>query len=605
MSSLQALLHKLKNALRLLPALRLVWQSSPGWTSIYIFLLLAQGIVPVVQLYLTKLIIDTVSISVTSTDRASNFSQLIILIALTGAVTLVSIGFTSGAELVNTAQSQQIENYMSKIIHAKSIEVDLEYYENPQYFDTLQRAQEEATYRPKQILNNLVEAAQNAISLVAMVGLLLSLHWGVAGVLFVAAIPAVLVRVKFAKIMYHWHRKRTAIDRETEYLSWLLTGNLFAKEIRLFDLGALFSRRFDKLRQQLYRENMEISTKRFLASLGAQAAAVILMLTAYSFIIYQTFLGILRIGDLVLYYQALQRGQEALKGVLSSLSSLYEDNLFLVNLYEFLELKPNIVQTVHPKPIPQNMATGIVCDRVNFQYPNSTRQALHDISLTIKPGEIVALVGENGSGKTTLIKLLCRLYDPTSGRIAIDGIDIRNFDIIELRRQFSIIFQDYVKYYFTVRENIRLGNIDIPPTHESIIAAARRSGADLAIARLPQGYDTMLGNWFDQGEELSIGQWQKVALARAFLRNSSVIVLDEPTSAMDAKAEAEVFEGFRQLIQGQTAILISHRLSTVKMADRIYVMTDGSIVESGSHEELVRLGGTYANLFEIQAQHYR
>jgi ATP-binding cassette, subfamily B, bacterial len=591
---------KLRKALRLLPALRLVWKSSPGWTTIYIFLLIAQGILPVLQLYLTKLIIDTVSISITSTDRASNFSQLVIFIALTGVVTLVSTVCVSSAELVNTAQSQQVTDYMSSIIHAKSIEVDLEYYENPQYFDTLQRAQEEASYRPKQILNNLVDAGQNVISLVAMVGLLLSLHWGVASVLFVAAIPSVLVRVKFADIMYHWQRKRTEFERQSEYLNWLMTGDIFAKEIRLFDLGSLFSGRFDKLRRQLYEENMAITTKRFLATLGAQATAVILMLTAYSFIIYQTFLGLLRIGDLVLYYQALQRGQEALKGVLSSLSALYEDNLFLVNLYEFLDLQPNIVQVTPPKPIPKNMATGIVLEHVNFQYSNSTRKALQDINLTIKPGEIIALVGENGSGKTTLIKLLCRLYDPTS-----DGIDIRDFDIAELRCQFSIIFQDYVKYYFTARENIRLGNTGIPLTNDNIIAAARRSGADEVITSLPQGYETMLGNWFEHGEELSIGQWQKIALARAFLRNSQVIVLDEPTSAMDAKAESEVFEGFRQLIKGQTAILISHRLSTVKMADRIYVMAKGSIIESGPHEELIQLGGIYANLFETQAQHYR
>ncbi len=605
MSSTQSLRTKLQKALRLLPALRLVWKSSPGWTSIYICLLIVQGILPVLQLYLTKLIIDTVSLSITSTEKASNFSQLIIFIALTGAVTLVNTICASSAELVNTAQSQQVTDYMSSIIHAKSVEVDLEYYENPKYFDTLRRAQEEASHRPKQILNNLVDACQNVISLVAMVGLLLSLHWGVAGILFVAAIPAVLVRVKFADIMYHWQRKRTEFERQSEYFNWLLTGDIFAKEIRLFDLGSLFSRRFDKLRRQLYQENMAITTKRFLATLAAQSTAVILMLTAYSFIIYQTFLGILRIGDLVLYYQALQRGQESLKGVLSSLSSLYEDNLFLVNLYEFLDLKPNIVQIAHPKPVPTNMATGIVFENVNFQYSNSTRQALHDINLTIKPGEIVALVGENGSGKTSLVKLLCRLYDPTSGSITIDGIDIRCFDIVELRRQFSIIFQDYVRYFFTARENIRLGNSEIPLTHESIIAAAQRSGADEAIATLPQGYDTMLGNWFEHGEELSIGQWQKVALARAFLRNSQVIVLDEPTSAMDAKAESEVFEGFRQLIKGQTAILISHRLSTVKMADRIYVMAKGRIMESGTHQELIQSCGIYANLFETQAQHYR
>jgi ATP-binding cassette subfamily B protein len=313
---------------------------------------------------------------------------------------------------------------------------------------------------------------------------------------------------------------------------------------------------------------------------------------------------VLRLGDLVLYYQALQRGQGNIKGLLNSLSGLYEDNLFLANLYEFLDIKPKLIDPPNPKPIPHPMKTGIEFKNVGFQYSTTTRKALKNINLTIKPGEVVALVGENGSGKTTLIKLLCRLYDPTQGRITIDGIDLSQFKTEELRRQISVIFQDYAKYHFTAQENIWLGNIDLPPQSDSIIKAAKRSGADDVITKLPKGYDTILGKLFDKGEELSIGQWQKVALARAFLRDSQLIVLDEPTSAMDPKAEYEVFEKFRQLIKNQSAILISHRLSTVKMADRIYVMDNGTIVEGGTHEELMKLSGTYAHLFEIQASQY-
>ena len=596
---------KIQGALRLLPALRLVWQAAPGWTVVYVALLLIQGILPIALLYLTKLIIDTVVASATATNRADLFQQLLVLFVETGAVILFTTFCNALTELVNTAHSQRITDYMSSIVHAKSIEVDLEYYENPQYFDTLQRAQQEASYRPNSILNHLVLVAQNAISLIAMVGLLLSLHWAIAGVLFVAAIPSVMVRVKFADIMYHWHHRRTGMERQADYLSWLLTGDSFAEEIRLFDLGRLFSQRFDGLRHQLYKETLAISSKRFLASLAAQTFASLVMIAAYGIVVYQAFLKILLIGDLVLYYQALQRGQEALRGLLGNLSNLYEDNLFLSNLYEFLALKPKTVQPPNPHPVPRPMQTGIVFNHVSFQYSTSTRQVLQDINITIRPGEVVALVGENGSGKTTLIKLLCRLYDPTQGSITIDGMDLRQFDIAQLRRQISVIFQDYVKYHFTARENIWLGNIDLDPMHDSVIAAARRSGADAVIDTLPQGYETVLGNLFDQGEELSIGQWQKVALARSFLRDSQVIVLDEPTSALDPKAEYEVFQKFRQLIETQSAILISHRLSTVKMADRIYVMNQGSIVESGTHDQLIQRGELYAQLFEIQAQNYR
>ena len=596
---------KLKVAIRFLPALRLVWQSSPGWTIARLVLVVLQGLLPLVMIYLAKLIIDTVTINFRSSDPEQVFSQVLPLIILAGVAAIFNSFCQSLNELVNTAHSQKVTDYMQGIIHAKSVEADLEYYENAKYHDALQRAQQEAPYRPPQILNRLAQLGQNFISLVAMLGLLISLHWGIIGVLLVATIPAVFVKVEYSRTMYAWQRERTQLQRQSMYLGWMLTDERFAKETRLFDLGHWFSDEYDKIRQKLYQEKLKISTKRFISFFLTQAFAGIIIFAVFALIIYQTIQGVLLLGDLVLYYQALQRGQNNLKATLSSMSGLYEDNLFLANLYEFLDLKPKVAEPAQPKILPQSLKKGITFNNVNFHYADSSRQALKNINLTIKPGETIALVGENGSGKTTLIKLLCRLYDPTSGNITIDGMDLRSFKIADLRRQISVIFQDYAKYHFSAEENIRLGNTDITSGDTQIVSAARRSGADEVITKLPKGYDTILGKLFDTGEELSIGQWQKVALARAFLRDSQVVVLDEPTSAMDPKAEYEIFKKFREIIRGQTAILITHRLSTVRMADRIFVMEQGSIVESGSHQELMQSKGTYAHLFDTQAQNYR
>lgn len=596
---------KLQENLRFLPALRLVWQSSPRWTIARVFLLFFQGVLPLVSIYITKLIIDTATASLNTADKTTAFQQVLSLVVLAGGVTLLSTLCNSIAELVTTAHSMQVTDYMQGIIQAKSIEADLEYYENPLYYDTLQRAQQEAPYRPPQILNRLAQVGQSSISLIGMLGLLISLYWVILPVLFIAAIPAMLVRLKYSRIMYNWQREKTPLERQGMYLAWMLTSDQFAKEIRLFDLGKYFSKWYLRTRRQIYKESLKIFTGRSIANFAAEAIAGILIFAIYAFIIYQTINGVLRLGDLVLYHQALQRGQSDIKGLLGTVSALYEDNLFLANLYEFLDIQPKLIEPLHPVAFPQPMQGGIIVKNLSFQYSTTTRQALKDINLTVKPGEVIALVGENGSGKTTLIKLLCRLYDPSSGSITIDGVDMRDFKISDLRQSISVIFQDYAKYHFSAQDNIWLGNVNIEPHQDNIIHAARMSGADDVITKLPQGYNTILGKLFDKGEELSIGQWQKIALARAFLRNSQVIVLDEPTSAMDPKAEYEVFEKFRQLIKDQAAILISHRLSTVKMADRIYVMSGGTIVESGSHEELMELGGSYAFLFETQAQQYR
>ena len=597
--------RKIKESLHLLPAIRLVWQATPRWTIVRIVLILVLGILPLASLYLTKLIIDTITNTNLAAEVEVVIHEVLILVILAGSVLLVTTICQSFAELASTIQGQKIIDYTQSVIQAKAIEVDLEYYENPQYHDTLERAQEEAYYRPSQIVEDLIRVAQNTVLLIAMIGLLISLHWGIAGVLFVAAIPALLVKIKYAKILYYWYRQWTSMERQAEYLDWLLTGDTFAKEIRLFNLGNLFRERFRNLRAQIHQKTIQIDTKQTIASLIAKAIAGTLVFLAYTVIIRQTIEGAIAIGDLVLYHQAFQKGSNALQGLLGSLSGLYEDNLFIANLYEFLNFQPQIATSANPKLVPNPMQIGIRFENVNFQYRDSDRQALKDINLTLQPRQIIAFVGENGSGKTTLIKLLCRLYDPVSGNITIDGIDLRKFDLVDLRNQISVVFQDYVRYYFTARENVWLGNTNITPHTDRITIAAQKAGADEVIASLPRGYDTVLGKWFDGGEELSVGQWQKIALARSFLRDSQIIILDEPTSAIDPKAEEEIFLKFRQLIDNRTAILISHRLSTVKMADCIYVMHQGAIVERGTHDELMKQGGTYAHLFATQARYYQ
>jgi len=568
-------------------------------------LVVVQGVLPLASLYLMKLVVDTVTTGLVATDKAAAFGQVALLIGLAGGVALITALFRSLAGLVSEVQAQVITDHMSDVLHAKSIEVDLEYYESAQYYDKLHRAQREAPYRPTRILNGLVQVGQNSISLLAMAGLLFSFHWGIAAILFVATIPGLLVRLRYAGLAYRWQRQRTCAERQAWYFHWMLTGDVHAKEIRLFDLGTLFRQRFRDLRRRLRQERIRITTKRSMAELAAQVSATLAVFASYAFIAYRTVQGDITLGDLVMYYQAFQRGQGFLQQILSGLAGLYEDNLFLSNLYEFLDLKPRVVQPTHPRPVPRPMRTGIAFDHVSFQYPTGAKKVLEDINLHIRPGEVVALVGENGSGKTTLIKLLCRLYDPTNGTITLDGVDLRQFETTALRREISVIFQDYAQYHLTARENIWFGNATLPPDQERIVAAARHAGADEVIAELPQGYETILGKWFEDGEELSVGEWQKVALARAFLRDAQIIVLDEPTSDLDARAEYEVFKRFRQLAAGKTVILISHRFSTVRMADRIYVLEGGRIIESGSHDELVRLGGTYAHLFETQAQYYR
>ena len=568
-------------------------------------MVLLRGILPLASLYLIKLFVDSVTEGLAAPNQADALGEAAWFVVLLGVVAVISSACSTLATLVKRAQGHAVTDHMTSILHTKSIEVDLEYYENPEYYNTLHRAQREAASRPTQILSNFLQLAQNGISLVAVVGLLVWFNWWIAIVLVAASVPAILVQLRYGKKLYFWQREKTPAERESSYLNLMLTHDYYAKDIRLLNLGAYFIRRFRALRDKIRKERLNLDVKRSLYELGATALATIAAVGLNLYFAYQTFQGALTIGGLVMYFQAVQRGSGFLQNFINNLTSLYTSNLFLSNLYEFLDIEPKAVQATQPRAIRKPLKKGIVFERVKFQYPGGARKVLEDINLTIEPGEHVAFVGENGAGKTTLVKLLCRFYDPTDGRITLDGIDLRDLKLSDLQKETSVVFQDFAKYHLTARENIRLGNITLPSDSPRVIAAAQQAGIHSTLSMLPRGYDTTLGRWFDDGEELSMGEWQKIALARAFIRDAQIIILDEPTSAMDPRAEYELFERFHELTKERTAILISHRLSSVRMVDRVFVLKEGEIIESGPHDELLERNGEYAKLFNLQAQYYR
>ena len=598
-------LEKSKELFHLRRALALVWESARRWTIASLVLMVLQALLPLAVLYLVKLTIDAVAAGITAPDKAEAFREVLLLVLITGLVTLVIAACRAVATIIQEHQSQLVTDYVTDMIHRQSAAVDLAYYEDSRYHDTFYRAQQEAPHRPNQIVNNLTLLVQNSIALVGLAGLLIYLHWSIALVLFVAAVPAIIVKVRHSDRLYKWYNQRTETQRRVHDYHYMLTDILHAKELRLFNLGDIFRQRYRDLRAILRGERLELAKKRSGADLLAQAVAVLSLFGMIAYIAWQTLLGIVTLGSLVMYQQAFQRAQAALQGIMGGLAGLYEARLFLNHLYGFLDLEPQVAVPSNPLALPRPISKGIALEHVSFFYPLLEREVLKDINLTIGPGQVVALVGDNGAGKTTLAKLICRFYDPAAGRITIDGIDYRSFDARELRREITMIFQDYIQYPLTARENIWIGDILINPADDRITEAARQAGADQVISRLSGGYETMLGRRYDKGEEISIGEWQKIALSRAFLRDAQLIILDEPTSAMSARAEYEIFQSFKELLNGRSALLISHRFSTVLMADLICVMEEGCIVEQGSHRELIRQNNRYARMFEMQAQHYR
>ncbi len=585
-------------------AIELVWSSSRYWMLLSIAIMAVQSILPLISLYLLKLIVDDVSAAASHGGKAPHMATLGLLIACGCLVALVTALCSAAARVVDEIQSHCVTDHLLNRIHAQAVSVDFGCFDDASFYDRLHRAQREADYRATHVVSGLVRVTQNATSLLAVGVLLCRLQWVFPLLLVAFALPGALVRARDSKHLYHWARSSIATQRKAAYFSWLLTNEQYAKEIRLFGLGGVFSARFRELRNRLRRERLVLVAKHVRGEVITDGAAAIVVYGALALVAYRAASGAATLGDLVMYFQAFQRGQAYLVEALKGMAGLYEDNLFLTSLTEFFELRPHVTAPSEPRCVPSLVSDGVHFEGVSFCYHNSRHPALNDISLTIRSGETVALVGENGSGKTTLVKLLCRLYDPSDGRITIDGVDIREFDPAALRGMMAVTPQDYGKYHLTATESIWLGDVRAPVDGDQVVLAARRSGADALVSRLASGYDTVLGRSFDEGVDLSGGEWQKIALARSFYRDVPLVVLDEPTAALDAQSEYELFNNFRDFMKGRMGVIISHRFSTVKMAHHIYVLERGRITEHGNHTELMGLGGTYARLFQMQSQFY-
>ncbi len=592
-----------KRLLELRSGLRLLWSAAPTWTLANGVVLLFQGLLPLAGLLVLKRLIDSMTAAASMSEPI--LRQPLLYVAILGALALLNAALQASSILIDEIRNQKLTDHVQDLIHAKSVQLDLAFFETSEYQDQLHRAQQEGPSRPTSLATGLAALVQNAIGLLAVTGLLLAFNPWIVGVVALLSLPGLAIKLKSSEDFYRWQLERTSTERRARFVDWMLTFVQFAREVRLFGLGQHLRNRHKTLRQELLSERLALARKRAFALLGTQAGGTVALIGGLILVVFQMARGTISLGDLVMYYGALQRALSATQQLLGSLASLYEDSLFLSNLRGFLELEPRVRDPETPRPVPHPMTRGILFEDVSFSYPGAGEPVLENIHLEIRPGETIALVGENGAGKSTLVKLLCRLYDPDSGRVSWDGVDLRDLRVADLRRQITVAFQDFARFPVTVRENIRFGDLDRGDKKSLILEAARSAGAEQLVADLPRGYDTELGTWFEGGQELSAGQWQKLALARAFFRDAQLIVFDEPTSDLDALAEAELFERFRQLTRGRTTFLISHRFSSVRMADRIFVLAKGRIIEGGTHEELVRLRGFYARMFEAQARMYR
>jgi ATP-binding cassette, subfamily B, bacterial len=587
--------------------IKLIWRSSRSWTIAGLFLVVINGVLPLANIYLIKLVVDTVGAATKSNpeDQHALFMKATVYICMMGTATILTALCRSLSEFIEVAQSQCVTDEVHDILHDKSLAVDLEYYENPDYYDKLHLAQKEAPYRPMGILRNLRSLLQSIISSAGIFAMLIVFNYWVAIIICLSLLPSFFVKSKFSNKQFRWRRRQSPKDRLSWYFNMILTWDEHAKEIRLFNNGKVFKERFHNVRTLLRKEQISLVKQRTIADLIAQIIATVALFGCMAYVGQRTIHGSIAIGSLVMYFQAFQRGQGFMSNILSSMTSLYENQLFLRNFYEFLDLKPKLIDPPEPLLIPKNSEYSVELNNVSFNYPTSKETVLDNVSFKIKKGEHIAIVGENGAGKTTLIKLLCRLYEPTKGVIKFNGNDIRRYSIDDFRKHLSVVFQDFAKYNVSAKENIWYGNVDVDITSDRIVESAKLSGADEVIKKLPYGYETILGKRFTEGQDMSVGQWQKVAIARAFMRDAELLILDEPTSALDPEAEANIIAKFSELTKGKTAIIISHRLSTVKGVDRVIVLDKGALAENGTHDELIELNGIYAKLFELQAKQYR
>lgn len=597
-------------ALRYVPTLfRLIWRTHPAYATAMMALRVLRSVVPVATFWVGKLILDSV---IAAKGGHGALTQVWRYLALEVAVVLAGEILARASSLVESLLGDLFSNAMSVRLMEHAAKLDLAQFEDPEFYDHLERARRQTVGRIA-LLTLLLSMAQDALTLLTLAGALVAYSPWLLLLLAIAVIPSFLGETHFASLGYSLLFRWTPERRQLDYLRYVGASDKTAKEVQMFGLAPWITERYATLSQRFYEENRDLSVRRgavsallsILGTIGYYAAYVIILLHAVH--------GDITIGMLTFLAASFGRGRDVIQSILLSASNVYEQALYLRDLFVFLDMRPTIESPPNARAVPAKIRTGFVFENVGFRYPGSERWAVRNVDLVLNPGERVALVGENGAGKTTITKLLARLYDPTEGRITLDAVDLREYDLTSLRHAIGVIFQDFVRYDMRFDENIGVGEIEsvraqlgtsngTPP---SITAAAENSLAASLLPRFSKGYQQMLGRRFDDGVDLSGGEWQKIALARAYIRDAQVLILDEPTAALDARAEYEVFLRFSELVAGRMAILISHRFSTVRMADRIIVLRDGKVEEEGSHEQLLAGHGLYEELFTMQAAGYR
>ena len=597
-------------ALRHLPALfRLAWAASWRLTIVSIALRLVRAALPALMLYVAKLVIDVVVTGREGGPAADwtsdpRLGQVAFLVGIELGLAIASDLLGRATNLVDGILAELTSNATTLRLMGHAATLDLEQFEDATIQDQLERARRQVAWRSN-LIGQLLGQGQDLLTALSLVAAVVAfLPWLVV-LLVLALVPAFLNELAFNRLGYRLAYKRSPERREIDYLRYLGAGAESVKEVKLFGLNGFVSERFRSLADRMFGETTRLALRR--AAYGGAFASLgtLAYYAAYGIIAVRTIAGELSIGDLTFLAGAFLRLRGLVEGLLLGASQLSGQAQYLDDLFSFFEVRPRIRSPERPEPLPTPIRHGFAFEDVGYRYPGADRWAVRHLSFAIGAGEVVALVGENGAGKTTIVKLLSRLYEPTEGRILLDGRDLRDYDLDALRSRVGIIFQDFVRFDFTAGDNIAVGRISAREDDERIGVAASRALADTVVARLPAGYGQRLGRRFEDAVDLSGGEWQKVAIARAYMRDADVLILDEPTAALDARAESEVFERFGDLAAGRTAILISHRFSTVRRADRIIVLADGKVLESGSHLELVAARGRYADLFELQAAGYR
>lgn len=581
---------------------KLVWETNRWYTILNAALRLIRSAIPVAVLYVAKLIIDEVILL--SNNHTPDHTYLWQLVAAEFTLAVLSDALSRATALVDSLLGDLFSNYTSVKIMEHAATLDLDQFEDSVFYDKLERARQQTVGRTI-LLSQVLTQVQDLITMAFLAAGLMAFNPWLILLLLVAIVPAFLGESYFNDRSYALTRGQTPERRELDYVRYLGASDETAKEVKIFNLSGFLINRFKTLSNKFYADNKRLSVKR--ASWGTVFALLGSMgyYTAYIVMILKTVEGVLTIGTLTFLAGSFRQLRSLLENILSRFTSVSQGAIYLRDFFEFFEIEPKIKAASKPLPFPNPVKQGFTFENVGFRYHNSDKWANRNLSFTLQAGEKLALVGENGAGKTTLVKLLARLYDPTEGRILLDGIDLREYDIQQLRKHTGIIFQDYLRYQMSFAQNIAVGNIEEQHNRVLIETAAEKSLANLLANKLPNHYDQALGRRFNDGVELSGGEWQKVALARAYMKDAQLLILDEPTSALDARAEYEVFQRFAELTKGKSAVLISHRFSTVRMADRILVLDKGQLIEIGSHEALLALGGRYAELFQLQAKGYR